>query len=110
MSAELQKINDLLNDLSNDVAECRANFKALKAYARNLAGQQFTSRLLHEAAQNLRDHAKALVALANNVLSNVDSPASSSVQDSPDLAADSIASDHSIGDDSKIGKHQANTP
>ncbi len=96
MSDELQKINDVLSDLSNDVAECRANFKALKAYARNLAGQQFTSRLLHEAAQNLRDHAKALVAMANNLLSNVDSPSSSSVQDSREHAANSIASDHSI--------------
>ena len=62
-SSNLEKLQELLGLLSQNLADAKASLRAYRAYrSGNLEGQQFTSQLLDGAAKQLAQHAQQLTA------------------------------------------------
>ncbi len=73
-SSNLEKLQELLGFLSQNLIDARANFRAFKAYrSASPEGQRFASQLLNDAATQLADRARELATLTGKLAGSVDS-------------------------------------
>ena len=76
---ELKEIEGILGGLTDRLADCRDDLKALKIFNPRIAeGQQVASKLLHTAATQLAAAAQKLTALTSKLASSINGEASAS--------------------------------